>query len=247
MNKQQNPQMELGTWAIERLIPYAQKARSHSGVQIAQIAASIKQFGFNNPVLVGQEGDIIAGHGRVLAARQLSLTQVPVIILRHLTENQKRAFRLADNQLALNASWNFEMLRLGLEALAQEAFNLDLLGFSDEQLKEVLAHEVRTPGTDPDFVPEQQVETVSRVGDLWEVGKHRVLCGDGTQSGNLERILAGQPCILVFTDFPYSVNYTGKGPTRMKIINDNLGDQFGAFLQSACDAVVAVAQGAIYI
>ena len=166
MNKQQNPEMELATWAIERLIPYAQNARSHSDAQIAQIAASIEQFGFNNPVLVGQDDDIIAGHGRVLAARQLRLTHVPVIILRHLTENQKRAFRLADNQLALNASWDFEMLRLELEALAQEAFNLDLLGFSDEQLKEVLSHQVAMPGTDPDFVPEQQLETVSRDGEL---------------------------------------------------------------------------------
>jgi len=127
----------------------------------------------------------------VLAARQLGLTHIPVIVLRPLTETQKRAFRLADNQLALNAGWDLEMLRRELDALAEEAYNLDLLGFSDAQLKEVLAHEVLLPGSDPDFVPEPQLETVSRPGDLWEAGKNRLLCGDGTQRENLEKVLAG--------------------------------------------------------
>jgi DNA modification methylase len=237
----------IENWPIERLIANARNARVHSRAQVSQIAASITEFGFNNPVLVGQEGDIIAGHGRVLAARKLGLTHVPVIILRHLTENQKRAFRLADNQLALNAGWDFELLRIELEELAKLNVDLDLLGFDDQQLQEVLSREIPLRGLDPDSVPEQQVEVVSCPGDLWELGKHRLLCGDGKQRENLAKVLAGRPCNMAFMDPPYAVNYTGKGPTRMKIANDDLGVEFGAFLRSACDAVLAVAQGAIYI
>jgi DNA modification methylase len=234
-------------WPIEGLIPNAHNARTHSAAQVKQIAASIQEYGFVNPVLVNQEGGIIAGHGRVLAARNLGLVQVPVIILRHLTKDQERAFRLADNQIALNGGWDFEMLRLELEALAKLNVNLDLLGFSDEQLQKVLSSENPLRGSDPDSIPEEQPEPVSRLGDLWELGKHRLLCGDGTQRENLANVLAGRPCNLVFSDFPYGVNYTGKGPTRMKIANDDLGPEFEAFLRSACDAVLAVAQGAIYI
>jgi DNA modification methylase len=239
--------LTIEIWSIERLVPYAQNARVHSVAQISQIAFSIKEFGFTNPVLAGPDGDIIAGHGRVLAARKLGLTQVPVIVLQHLSESQKRALRLADNQLALNASWNFEMLRLELEALAASNVDLDLLGFTDEQLKEVVAAESSLPGSDPDFIPEPQVDVISRPGDMWEVGKHRLLCGDGRLRENLGYVLAGRPCNLVFTDPPYSVDYTGKGPSRLKIVNDDLGAEFGKFLRSACDALLAVAQGAIYI
>jgi len=237
--------LTIETWSIERLVPYKHNARLHSAAQIAQIAVSITEFGFTNPVLVGPDGDIIAGHGRVLAARRLGLAQVPVIILRHLSES--RALRLVDNQLALNAGWDLEMLRLELEALVAASVNLDLLGFADEQLKEVMAVEISLPGSDPDFIPEPHVEVVSRPGDMWELGKHRVLCGDGRQRENLGYVLAGRPCNLIFTDSPYSVDYTGKGASRLKIVNDDLGPDFEKFLRSACDALLAVAQGAIYI
>jgi DNA modification methylase len=247
LSKQQKTEIELANWPIERLIPYARNARSHSAAQIAQIAASIHQFGFNNPVLVDPEGDIIAGHGRVLAARKLGLIEVPVIVLSHLNENAKRAFRLADNQLALNSSWDFEMLRLELEALAEQAFNLDLLGFTDEQLKGALAAGVQPHGSDPDFVPEKPTEPVSRPGDLWELGTHRLLCADGTKHQNLTMVLTGRRCELVFTDPPYDVNYTGKGPTKMTILNDDLGSEFGPFLRSACDAILSVAEGGVYV
>ena len=205
------------------------------------------EFGFTNPVLVGPNGDVIAGEGRRRAALKLRMSQVPVIVLRHLTEDQKRALRIADNQLALNAGWNPEMLRQELEALVAASVNLDLLGFTDAQLKEVLAAEIPLPGSDPDFVPELQVAEVSRPGDMWELGRHRVLCGDGTLRETLGHALAGRTCNLVFSDPPYSASYTGKGPGRLKIANDDLGAEFEKFLRSACDALLAVAQGAIYL
>ena len=239
--------LSIENWPIERLVPSARNARTHSAAQIRQIAASIEQFGFLNPVLVNQEGEIVAGHGRVLAARRLRLVQVPVVILRHLTKDQERAFRLADNQIALNAGWDFEMLRFELEALAKLNVDLDLLGFSDDQLQKALASESPLRGSDPDAVPEEQPEPVSRLGDLWELGNHRLLCGDGTQRENLAKVLTGRLCHLVFTDPPYCVDYTGKGPTRMKIANDDLGPEFGVFLRSACDAILAVAHGGVYI
>ena len=142
--------LKIETWAIERLVPYARNARLHSEAQVAQIAASIGEFGFNNPVLVGPEGGIIAGHARVLAARKLGFTQIPTIVLGHLTENQKRAFVLADNKLALNAGWDFEMLRVELEALAAQNFDLKLTGFDEVELAEVLAQEATRGSLDPD-------------------------------------------------------------------------------------------------
>ena len=239
--------LKIETWPLERLIPYARNARLHSEAQVAQIAASIAEFGFNNPVLVGQEGGIIAGHARVLAARKLDYTEIPVIVLGHLSENQKRAFILADNKLALNAGWDFEMLRLELEALADQSFNLELTGFGEQELAEALARGMPPGALDPEAVPELQDDPVSRTGDVWTLGRHRILCGDGTCGEDLARVLEGQPCHLVFTDPPYNVDYSGKGPGKMKLANDDLGSGFGAFLRSACDAMLAVSQGAVYI
>jgi DNA modification methylase len=239
--------LKIETWPIERLIPYARNARLHSEAQVAQIAASIAEFGFNNPVLVGPQGGIIAGHARVLAARKLGYTEIPIIVLGHLSENQKRAFILADNKLALNAGWDFEMLRLELEALAEQNFDLELTGFDEKELADALAQETPRGTFDPEAVPELQSEPVSRTGDVWTLGKHRTLCGDGTCAEDLARVLDGKPCHLVFTDPPYNVDYCGKGPARMKLANDNLGGGFGAFLRSACDAMLAVSQGPVYI
>lgn len=239
--------LTIEAWPLERLVPYEGNARVHSASQIAQIAFSIKEYGFTNPILAGPDGEIIAGHGRVLAARKLGLTQVPVIVLRHLSETQKRALRLADNQLALNARWDPELVRLELEALVEQNVNLDSLGFSDQELQELLAQEIPLRGSDPDFIPELWTEPVSRPGDLWVLGEHRLLCGDGTHGDSLEHVLAGRPCAMVWTDLPYNVSYSGKGPGRMKIANDDLGAQFGDFLRLACHAMLSVAQGTIYI
>jgi DNA modification methylase len=239
--------LKVENWRIGRLIPYARNARVHSEAQVAQIAASIAEFGFNNPVLVGPLGEIIAGHARVLAARKLGRGEVPAIVLGHLTENQKRAFILADNKLALNAGWDSEMLRLELEALAEENFDMGLIGFDEKELAEALTKEMPWGSLDADSVPELQSDPVSRTGDVWTLGNHRILCGDGTRAEDLALVLEGKPCRLVFTDPPYNVDYIGKGPGRMTFANDNLGSGFTVFLRSACEAMLAVCHGAIYI
>jgi DNA modification methylase len=232
---------------MARLIPYARNARLHSEAQVAQIAASIAEFGFNNPVLVDKDGGIIAGHGRVLAARKLGYAQVPVLVLAHLNENQKRAFRLADNKLAGNAGWDQEMLRLELEALAEQDFKLELTGFDAGELRELLAQEARTALLDPDAAPAPQAAAVSKPGELWRLGEHRLLCGDGTSSQDLDRVLEGKPCPLVFTDLPYNVDYRGKTRRCLQLANDKLGPAFEDFLRAACRAMLAVSCGPVYI
>ena len=172
--------LQVVTWPVEKLIPYARNARTHSDEQVAQVAASIAEFGWTNPILVGADGVIIAGHARLLAARKLSMTEVPVIVLDHLTETQRRALVIADNRLALNAGWDEEMLRVELEALEEEGFNLDLVGFSDDEIEDLLRDpEETTPGnTDDDAVPETPETAVTVPGDVWILGEHRLLCGD---------------------------------------------------------------------
>ena len=240
--------LQIESWLIERLIPYARNPRTHSDEQVAQIAASIDEYGFVNPILVDPDGRIIAGHGRALAARKLGYTHVLVIVLGHLTPKQKRALRLADNKLALNASWDLEKLRLELEALAEERFNLQLTGFDEDELAELLAEPDQNGLIDADEAPEPQAQAVSQIGDLWALGdSHLVLCGDGTLRADLDRVLDGKPCDLVFTDITYNVDYTGKGPTKMKLINDNLGSDFGKFLVAACRSMLEVCHGPLYI
>jgi DNA modification methylase len=243
-----SPTLQLETWPVDRLIPYARNARTHSHQQVAQIAASIAEFGFINPVLVDSNNGIIAGHGRVLAARKLGRTEVPVIVLTHLSENQKRAFILADNRLALNAGWDEQMLRLELEALAQSRYNLDLLGFDQQELDELLMEMGQQGLTDPDGAPPlDRQAAVTEPGDLWLLGEHRLLCGDSTQPEQLQRVLDGKLSDMIFTDLPYNAAYEGKTSRRMTIVNDDLGDQFGAFLSAACGVMLAANSGAIYI
>lgn len=190
-------QSQIDYLPIEALIPYARNSRTHDPAQVAQIAASIKAFGFTNPVLVDGVGGIIAGHGRVLAARQLNLQTVPCIRLSHLTENQTRAYVIADNQLALNAGWNQEMLLLEIQTLQAAEFNLDLLGFTPAELA-ALMPELVAPGlTDEDAVPEVRPDPVSQLGDVWLLGGHRVMCGDATSIEQLVQLTAGA---LVDTD-----------------------------------------------
>jgi DNA modification methylase len=236
--------LQIESWPIERLIPYARNARTHSSAQVALITASIAEFGFLNPVLVDPEGGIIAGHGRVLAARQLKLSHVPVIVLGHLSENQKRAFILADNRIALDAGWDLDMLRLELEALAEEDYNLELTGFDEQALHELVEVERRAL---QDEVPAVEPRVVTRPGDLWLMGDHRLLCGDGTRREDVTRVLENERTDLVFSDLPYNVDYVGKNPTKMKLANDNLGAAFGDFLLAACQSMLAAANGPLYI
>jgi DNA modification methylase len=246
--------LQVVTWPVEKLIPYARNARTHSDDQVAQIAASIAEFGWTNPILAGADGIVIAGHARLLAARKLGMTEVPVIVLDHLTESQRRALVLADNRLALNAGWDEEMLRVELTALEEDGFNLDVVGFTDDELEDLLRdpEEVHAGNTDDDAVPETPETAVSIPGDVWILGDHRLLCGDATQMEAVEKVLAGGLADMVFCDPPYNVNYgaTMKDKLRgkkRKIANDNLGQDFEQFLRDACANILAVTKGAIYV
>ena len=217
---------------IASLIPYANNARTHSDEQVAQIAASMREWGWTNPVLVDEDGGIIAGHGRVMAARKLGLTDVPCMVASGWTDEQKRAYVLADNQLATNAGWNPELLSLELKGLDAAGFNLDLLGFGD--LAALMAD--KTDGlTDPDDVPDAPLEPVTVLGDVWSMGKHRIVCGDSTDADTVAKVLAGVEPHLMVTDPPYGVEYAanwrdgalgGKSGGRAtgKVENDNRAD-----------------------
>src|SRR6266853_663667 len=222
-------------WLLDKLIPFARNPRTHSDAQVAQIAASIAEFGFNNPILVDTKNGIIAGHGRLLAARKLQLAEVPVIILDHLTDAQKRAYIIADNQLALNAGWDEEILRVELAALQEEEFDVSLIGFEDEELARLLAAQDASEGlTHEDAVPELTETPISTVGDLWILGDHRLLVGDATDTIAVAKLMAGVPADLVFTDPPYNVDYTGYTDDQLKIKGDRMsaGD-FKQFLEAA--------------
>jgi DNA modification methylase len=248
------PDLQIQRWPLDRLIPYARNPRTHTEEQVAQIAASIAEFGFVNPVLVAADGVIIAGHARVMAARKLGLTEAPVIVLDHLTPAQRRALVIADNRLAENAGWDEEMLRVELEALREDDFHIDLLGFEDAEIEALLAQpdEAFTGDTDDDAVPEAPEAAVTIPGDVWLLGDHRLLCGDATQIEAVEKVLTGGLANMVFSDPPYNVNYgaTMKDKLRgkkRKIANDDLGDGFESFLRDACTNILAVTKGAIYI
>jgi DNA modification methylase len=242
---------QVERWPLDRLIPHARNARTHSETQIAQIAGSIAEFGFVNPVLVGDDGVLVAGHGRVLAARKLGLHEAPVIVLAHLTPTQRRALMIADNQIALNAGWNEEMLSAELASLKEEAFDLELLGFDDADLDRLLAtplEEVQSA----DEAPEPPTEPISRLGDIWICGQHRVLCGDATVLSDVEKLLAGELADMAFTDPPYNVNYANSAKDKLRgkdrpILNDALGDDFGTFLYDACVNLLTVTKGAVYV
>jgi DNA modification methylase len=217
-------------WPLDRLVPYIRNPRTHSEAQIAQIAASIVEFGFLNPILVDTGAGIIAGHGRLRAARKLQLPEVPVIVLDHLTESQKRAYVIADNRLAENAGWDEELLRLELAALDEEDFKVT--GFEDEDLARLLAQQEASDGlTDEDAVPELAQIQVTVPGDVWVLGDHRVLCGDATLRADVEHLMASQSVDLIFTDPPYNVDYEGYTKQRLKIRGDRMtAEQFRQFL-----------------
>lgn len=244
--------LQIEQRAIGALIPYARNARTHSDAQVAQIAASIVEFGWTNPILVDGTNGVIAGHGRLLAARQLGLDTVPVIELAHLTPAQKRAYILADNRLAENAGWDEELLALELAELRDAEFDLDLLGFSDEEIDELLGTGEDAGLTDEDAAPEPEPDPVSKRGDVWICGNHRVICGDATSADDYTALLGDELIDMAFTDPPYNVDY-GNNPrdkirgTQREILNDNLGTDFGAFLESACRRILDVTKGAVYI
>ena len=205
------PDLQMEMMPVASLAAYAANARMHPAEQVAQLAASIAEFGFNVPVLVDDAGVLIAGHGRVLAAKALGLDAVPAIRLGHLTEAQARAFRLADNQLALNSTWDESLLAAELRELRTDDFDLGLIGFDQAALDRLLADatgDVPAAAGDPDApAPEPPVVPVTRPGDLWQLGPHRLLCGDATSEADVARLLDGAAPHLMITDPPYGVNY----------------------------------------
>lgn len=241
-------------WPTTRLIPYARNARTHSDEQVAQIAASIVEFGFTNPVLAGSDGVIIAGHGRLAAAQRLGLAEVPVVVLDHLTPTQRRALIIADNRIAENSGWDPELLRLEIEALQDDQFDISLTGFDADALSDLLDGEEtdQTGQTEDDQIPEVQENPISKPGDVWILGPHRVFCGDATKTESYDALLAGDPVDMVFSDLPYNVNYANSAKDKMRgthrpILNDNLGDQFGAFLEASLVPMLQHCRGAVYI
>jgi DNA modification methylase len=241
------------TWRqLSELVPYVRNPRAHSDAQVAQIAGSIREFGWTNPVLVDGTAGIIAGHGRVLAARKLGLERVPVIELAHMSEAQKRAYVLADNQLALNAAWDEALLKLELADLSELGFNFGLIGFSEGELERLLAGEGKTGLTEDDEAPALPEQAVSKPGDLWVLDNHRLLCGDATALADVARVLDGRLADMTFTDPPYNVDYGSSPKDKLRgrhrpILNDNLGGGFEAFLQDACANILSVTKGAVYV
>jgi DNA modification methylase len=219
--------MQIEQIGIATLIPFAKNSRTHDDAQVAQIAASIREFGFTNPVLIDETNGIIAGHGRVMAARKLKLAEVPCIRLSHLSDAQKRAYIIADNKLALNAGWDEAMLKLELADLKALDFDLDLTGFNTAEIDALLADKGTEGLTDPDDAPEPPAEPVTRLGDVWVCGQHRVMCGDSADTTALDRLNAGVTPDLVFADPPYNIDYQGVSDKR-KIKNDKMDD--GAFV-----------------
>ena len=245
---------KLEHWPIERLLPYIRNARTHSEEQIAQIAASIAEFGFTAPILTGSDGVIVAGHGRLAAARKLGLATVPVVVLAHLTPTQRRALVIADNKIAENAGWDEELLRLELTELQEADFDLALTGFDVDELLEIMAgEETTTEGhTDEDAAPEVPVIPVSKPGDVWICGKHRLLCGDSTEATSYDTLLGNDRVAMIFQDPPYNVDYANTAKDKLRgtnrpILNDNLGEGFQKFLLAAFKPALARCDGAVYV
>lgn len=226
----------IEVWPLARLQPYAKNAKAHGADQVAKIAASMAEFGWTVPCLVADDGELIAGHGRVLAATQLGLTEAPVIVLGHLTEAQRRAYRIADNKLTELGTWDEALLTAELNDLLAEDYDLSLIGFDDAELQELLAGEVDTEIASregEDDVPEAPETPISRPGDLWVLGKHRLLCGDATVATDVERLLGDVAPLLMVTDPPYGVDYdpgwrnkAGAAVTKRtgKVLNDDRAD-----------------------
>ena len=240
--------MQIKIVSVEKLIPYVKNSRTHSDGQVAQIAASIKEFGWTNPILVDGESGVIAGHGRLLAARKLGQKEVPVIELAHMTESQKRAYVIADNQLAMNAGWDTTLLSLELADLKEQGFEMDVLGFDPKELDKLLEPEQVDGLTDEDAVPEAPVEPKTKLGDIYQLGNHRLMCGDSTSIDAVEKLMDGQNADMVFTDPPYNVAFNGRSGKHDVIKNDDLPDnEFRNFIAEICNVIKVIDPKAYYI
>ena len=240
--------MEVKQVLIKELIPYAKNSRTHSDEQVAQIAASIKEFGWTNPILVDGENGIIAGHGRLAAARKLGMNEVPVIELAHLTPTQKKALIIADNKLALNAGWNNEMLAIEFEELRLEGYDLTFTGFDEKEISSLAPIEIEEGLTDEDSVPDVPEEAVTKHGDVYMLGRHRLMCGDSTSVDDVDTLLNNNVIDLIFTDPPYNVAFNGRSGKHDVIKNDNLSESdFADFITGVCNVILIVNPKAYYI
>jgi DNA modification methylase len=240
--------MKITVKKVDSLIPYVKNSRTHSPEQVAQIAASIKEFGWTNPILVDGDNGIIAGHGRLLAARKLGHKEVPTIELKDLTETQKKAYIIADNRLALNAGWDNEMLTIELNDLLADGFALDILGFDPKEIAALLEPEVVEGLTDEDAVPDVPEEPKTRLGDIYQLGRHRVMCGDSTSLSDVDTLMDGNKVDMVFTDPPYNVGFNGRSGKHDVIKNDNLSDSdFENFITEVCNTIQVVDPKVYYI
>ena len=242
--------MQIEQLSVKKLLPYARNSRTHSDEQVGQIASSIKEFGFTNPILIDAENQIIAGHGRLMAANRLQMKEVPCIRLSHLSESQKRAYIIADNKLALNAGWDDELLALEIKDLQELDFDVSLLGFSDDELSGIMDKLVEEVDglTDEDDVPEPPEEPKTKLLDIYKLGNHRLMCGDSCSIHDMEKLCDGQLIDMWLTDPPYNVAYEGGTKEKLTIQNDRMGhDQFRQFLRDAyVTADLVMKQGAVF-
>lgn len=208
---------EMQLISIDKLIPYINNARTHSPEQIKKLRASLREFGFINPVIIDKDFNVIAGHGRILAAKEEGIKEVPCVLVDYLTEAQKKAYIIADNRMAMDAGWDEELLRVEIEALQAEAFDLSLTGFDDTEIADLFGDDSDVQEDDFDVDEELEKPTFSKAGDVWTLGRHRLVCGDSTKSETFETLMQGRKANLVVTDPPYNVNYegtAGKSRTR---------------------------------
>ena len=242
-----NPADTVEKWSIDKVFPYVNNSRTHSDEQVSQIAASMKEWGWTNPVLVDESGQIIAGHGRVLAARKLGITEVPVVIAKGWSEAKKKAYVIADNKLALNAGWDDNILRLEFEELKNLDFNLELTGFTLDEINDLMPAKVEGL-TDEDAVPEVPEEPITKLGDIWILGNHRLMCGDSTSIDAVKKLMNGSQVDLIFTDPPYNVAFNGRSGKHEIIKNDNLSEpEFENFITEVCNTIQLLNPKVYYI
>ena len=241
---------EMQLVSTAKLIPYVNNARTHSPEQVLKLRSSIREFGFINPVIIDREYNVIAGHGRIMAAKDEGITEVPCVFADHLTEAQKKAYIIADNRMAMDAGWDEELLRIEIEALQAEAFDISLTGFEEQELTDLFASEDKSDVEDDDFDLNEALEKASFVkrGDVWQVGRHRLMCGDATNEEDVATLMDGKLANLIVTDPPYGVSFTSSD--GLSIQNDSIkGEEFYNFLLKAFQNVAAHLEkgGAAYV
>ena len=242
-----NTTTEMQLVPIEKLVPYVNNARTHSPEQINKLRSSLREFGFINPVIIDRDYGVIAGHGRILAAKEEKISEVPCVFADHLTEAQKKAYIIADNRMAMDAGWDEELLRVEIEALQAEAFDLSLTGFDEKELADLFGDDAEVQEDDFDVDAELEKPVITKQGDVWTLGRHRLVCGDSTNAETYDVLMQGQKANLVVTDPPYNVNYEG---TAGKIKNDNMApEKFYEFLFDAFSnmAKVMADDASIYV